>query len=199
MPDQEHPTLTSSLSEWADAVAAPPPGPAGGSAAAIAVALGVALAEMVATLTQSKDRYAAGHERARSVLGRAPELRSALLALAVRDAEAFEKFFQTRGDERTAALREAAAVQLELLKGAAAAADLTVTMADAGAPSALGDSTTGTFLAAAAARSAYWAMRADLDPASSDADSMLTMGLGLLEKAEAAEWRARQILNERIR
>lgn len=199
MPTSSQPTLNSPLTEWADAVAAPPPGPAGGSAAAIAAALAVALGEMVATLTHSKDRYAAGHERARSVLGRASGLRSELLTLAVRDAEAFESFFHARGEPKIAALREAAAVQLELLKGAAAAADLTVTMADAGAPSALGDSTTGTFLAAAAARSAYWAMRADLDPASPDADSMLMTGLGLLEKAEAAEWRARQILNERIR
>jgi formiminotetrahydrofolate cyclodeaminase len=199
MPAQDHPTLQSPLSDWSDAVAAPPPGPAGGSAAAIAAALAVALAEMVATLTHSKDRYAAGHERARSVLGRASELRSELLGLAVRDADAFEKFFHARGEAKTTALREAAAVQLELLKGAAAAADLAVTMADAGAPSALGDSATGAFLAAAAARSAYWAVRADLDPASPEAESMLAGGLGLVEKAEAAEWRARQILNERIR
>jgi formiminotetrahydrofolate cyclodeaminase len=199
MSTESSPTLTSPLSEWSDAVAGPPPGPAGGSAAAIAAALAVALAEMVATLTHSKDRYAAGHERARSVLGRASGLRSEMLALAVRDAEAFERFLHARGEEKTTALREAAAVQLELLKGAAAAADLAVTMADAGAPSALGDSATGTFLAAAAARSAYWAMRADLDPASPGAESMLTTGMGLVEKAEAAEWRARQILNERIR
>jgi formiminotetrahydrofolate cyclodeaminase len=199
MPAEQQPNLKSPLRDWSDAVAAPPPGPAGGSAAAIAAALAVALAEMVATLTQSKDRYAAGHERARSVLGRASRLRSELLALAVRDAEAFEKFYHARGEAKTAALRDAAAVQLELLKGAAAAADLTVTMADAGAPSAVGDSTTGTFLAAAAARSAYWAMRADLDPASPGTDSTLAMGLGLLERAEAAEWRARQLLNERVR
>ncbi len=193
------PTLQSPLSDWADAVAAPPPGPAGGSAAAIAAALAVALAEMVATLTHSKDRYAAGHERARSVLGRAQALRSELLALAVRDAEAFQKFLLARGEEKSAALREAAEVQLDLLKGAAAAADLAVTMADAGAPSALGDSATGAFLAAAAARSAYWALRADLDPGSPGAESILRTGLGLVDKAEAAEWRARQILNERIR
>jgi hypothetical protein len=42
-------------------------------------------------------------------------------------------------------------------------------------------------------------MRADRDTASPGAESMLTTGMGLVEKAEAAEWRARQILNERIR
>ncbi|HEY8258040.1 MAG TPA: cyclodeaminase/cyclohydrolase family protein [Gemmatimonadales bacterium] len=198
MPVDNRPDVKSSLAAWVEAVAAPPPGPAGGSAAAIAAALGTALAGMVAAVTHGKERYAAGHERARSVLGRATALRNDLLSLAVRDAEAFERFFNARGEAKTAALREAAAVQLELLRSAAAAADLAVTMADAGAPSALGDAATGTFLAAAAARSAYWAMRADLDATSPDAESMLVGGLELLEKAEAAEWRARQILNERI-
>ena len=71
-------------------------------------------------------------------------------------------------------------------------------MADVGASSALGDAATATFLAAAAARSAFWAMRSDLDAASAEASPMLSLGLELVEKAEAAEWRARQILNERI-
>lgn len=192
------PDVNSSLTAWIEAVAAPPPGPAGGSAAAIAAALGTALAGMVATLTHSKERYAEGHERARSVLGRATALRHDLLSLAVRDAEAFERFFNARGEAKAVALREAAAVQLDLLRASVAAADLSVTMADAGAPTALGDAATGTFLAAAAARSAYWAMRADLDATSPEAGAMLANGLELLEKAEAAEWRARQILNERI-
>lgn len=196
MPD--HPVVTSPLRDWVDAVAAPPPGPAGGSAAAIAAALATALAEMVAALTHGKERYAAGHERARSVLGRAVALRADLLSLAVRDAEAFERFYHARGEAKTAALRDAAALQLELLQAAVTAADLAVTMADAGAPSAVGDAATGAFLAAAAARSAYWAMRADLDPQASGAESILARGMELVEKAEAAEWRARQILNERI-
>jgi formiminotetrahydrofolate cyclodeaminase len=199
MPGENRPTTQSSLSTWLDAVAALPPSPAGGSAAAIAAALASALATMVAALTQGKERYAALHERARSVLGRATPLRGELLALAVRDAEAFEKFFGARGAAKTEALREAATVQLELLRGAASAADLAATMADAGAPSALGDAATGTFLAAAAAKSAYWAMRADLDATSADSVTMLASGLELVEKAEAAEWRVRQILNERIR
>ena len=77
--------------------------------------------------------------------------------------------------------------------------DLAATMADVGVRSALGDAATSAFLAAAAARSAYWAMRADLDPTHAESRSMLSSGLELVEKAEAAEWRVRQILNERIR
>jgi formiminotetrahydrofolate cyclodeaminase len=199
MPGDSRPNPQSSLNAWLDAVAAAPPSPAGGSAAAIAAALATALATMVAGLTREKESYAAMHERAREVLERAAPLRAELLALAVRDAEAFEKFLRARGAARTEALREAAAVQLELLEGAATAGDLAATMADVGVRSALGDAATSAFLAAAAARSAYWAMRADLDPAFEGSPSMLSSGLGLVEKAEAAEWRVRQILNERIR
>lgn len=199
MTSDPRPTSRTPLADWIGAVAALPPSPGGGAAAAIAASLAAALAQMVAALTHSKERYAVGHERARSVLGRAPQLRDQLLDLAVRDAEAFERFLGARGEARTDALGEAARIQLDLLEGAVAAADLAVMMADAGARSALGDAATGTFLAAAAARSAYWAMRSDLDPASAESAPMLSLGLELLEKAEAAEWRARQILNERIR
>ena len=54
-----------------------------------------------------------------------------------------------------------------------------------GAPSALGDAATGAFLAAAAARSAYWAMRADLDPTSPDAEPILSSGLELVEQGRS--------------
>jgi len=198
MTSDPRPTPKTPLAGWIDAVAALPPSPGGGSAAAIAASLAAALAEMVAALTHSRERYAAGHERARPVLDRAPRLRDELLHLAVRDAEAFEHFLSARGEARTKAGHEAAGIQLDLLEGATAAADLAVTMADAGAPSALGDAATGAFLAAAAARSAYWAMRSDLDAAAAESAPMLSRGLELLEKAEAAEWRVRQILNERI-
>jgi formiminotetrahydrofolate cyclodeaminase len=199
MPRDSRPSPLSSLSEWIDAVAAPPPSPAGGSAAAIAAALAAALASMVARLTRGKESYASIHPRVDEVLARATPLREESLDLAVRDAEAFEKFLAARGEARTEALREAASVQLELLRASASAADLAATMADVGVRSALGDAATSVFLAAAAARSAYWAMRADLDPAYGATGKMLSSGLELLEGAEAAEWRVRQILNERIR
>ncbi len=111
----------------------------------------------------------------------------------------FGRSFVATGHARDRALREAAEVQLAVLRAAAAAADLAVTMADVGAAGALGDGATGTFLAAAAARSAYWAMRADLGEPSPESEKMLAEGLELVEQAEAAEWRVRQIVNERIR
>ncbi len=199
MSAKHHPSGDSSLGDWVAAVAALPPSPAGGSAAAIAAALAAALTTMVADLTRTKESYASQHERARHVLERAAPLRIELLALAVRDAEVFENFLVTRGDARTEALRAAAAVQYELLERAVAVGDLAATMADVGVRSTLGDAATSAFLAAAAARSAYWAMRADLDPTHAGSHPMLSSGLELVEKAEAAEWRVRQILNERIR
>src|SRR5580765_191804 len=152
MPANHHPSPDSSLSDWIDAVAALPPSPAGGSAAAIAAALAAALTTMMADLTRAKASYAPQHERARHVLERAAPLRADLLALAVRDAEVFGNFLVARGDAKTEALREAAAVQYELLERAGSVADLAATMADVGVRSALGDAGTSAFLAAAAAR-----------------------------------------------
>lgn len=199
MPEQNHPGPDTPLKDWIETIAGPPPSPAGGSAAAIAAALAAALAMMVADLTCAKERYAAQHERARQVLDRAAQLRAALLELAQRDARAFERFLKARGAAKTEALRAAGVVQFELLRDSATIGDLAATIADVGAQSALGDAATAAFLAAAAARSAYWAMRADLDASSPETGAMLSDGLELMEKAEAAEWRVRQIMNERIR
>lgn len=193
------PTPQTPMSDWLDALAAARSSPAGGSAAAIAGALAAALAEMVAGITRKRERYASAHERAAKVLERAGVIRSELQALAVRDAEVFGHVTAARGETKEQALREAADVQLEVLRRAADAADLAATMADVGVAGALGDAATGTFVAAAAARSAYWAMRADLDSSSAESGPLLSLGLELVDKAEAAEWRVRQIVNERIR
>jgi formiminotetrahydrofolate cyclodeaminase len=198
MPDDVHLSQETSLAEWLDRLAEAKPSPAGGSAAAIAGALAAALAAMVAGITRHGKRYAAVHARAADVLEQAQALRARMAALAVRDAEEFGRFWSARGDARAEALRQAAVAQEEVLRGAATAADLAVTMADVGAVGALGDAATGTFLAAAAARSAYWAMRADLGAPDAGGAAMLASGLELVERAEAAEWRVRQILSERI-
>jgi formiminotetrahydrofolate cyclodeaminase len=198
MPEGRHMTLEMSLADWLDALAEAKPSPAGGSAAGVVGALAAALAAMVAGITRNGKRYVAVHARAAEVLAQAQALRARMAALAIRDAEEFGRFWSARGDAKAEALREAAGVQQEVLRGAAAAADLGATIADVGAVGALGDAATATFLAAAAARSAYWAMRADLGSPDAGGAGMLSSGLELLEKAEAAEWRVRQILSERI-
>ncbi|MEO7986567.1 MAG: cyclodeaminase/cyclohydrolase family protein [Gemmatimonadales bacterium] len=199
MSENAVPAPETPLAGWLDAFAAAGVSPAGGSAAAIGGALAAALAEMVAGITRKRERYASAHERAAEVVERAAVLRGELLALAVRDAEVFGAFFGARGAEKERVLRHAADVQLAVLRGAAAAAELAATIAGIGATGALADAATGTFLAAAAARSAYWAMRADIDISTSDGASMSAMGLKLVEEAEAAERRVGQIVSERIR
>jgi formiminotetrahydrofolate cyclodeaminase len=208
------PLASDSLEQWMGAVASPSATPAGGAAAAVSAALGAALVEMVAGMTRSRERYAAVHEQASTARFRAAELRAELLGLASRDAEVFAEFVRalalpkasdaervTRERAKAWALRQGAEVQLTVLRRTAEAADLAAAVAGWGLATAIGDAATGVFLAAGAARSAYWAVRANLDAAgeaSPEASGWLQDGLELLERTEAAEWRVRQLLSERI-
>ena len=66
------------------------PTPGGGTAAALAGAMGAALAEMVAALTLSKEKYAASHEAVRPIAGLARRTRQELQRLAVEDSDAYD-------------------------------------------------------------------------------------------------------------
>jgi methenyltetrahydrofolate cyclohydrolase len=204
-----------SLEHWMTALAAPSASPAGGTAAAVGAALGAALVEMVAGMTGRRERYAAVHKEARTAQSRAAELRAELLGLATRDADVFAEFERalamptstdaergTRERAKVWALHQGAEVQLAVLRRTAEVAGLGAEVAAWGLATAIGDSTTVVFLAGGAARSAYWAVRGNLDAAAeagAEAKQWLEEGLGLLERTEAAEWRVRQLLNERIR
>lgn len=202
-----------SLDEWLAAIARPAATPAGGAAAALSAALAAALVEMVAGMTAERERYAPVHQRVRAVRARAATLREELLGLARRDADVFADFERALAlprateDERSArqaakleALSEGARVQLEVLERAGEIAGLAADLADEGLASAVGDSAAAGFLAAGAARSAYWAVKSNLqDPGAKPGDAELTArGLELLAGAEAAENRARRILGERV-
>jgi formiminotetrahydrofolate cyclodeaminase len=169
---------------------------------------------MVAAMTLARDRYAEVHPRAREVRHGAARLREALLGLAQKDAETFAEFTgalslpkaseaerSTREAAKRAATLAGAEVQLELLGYLAETADLSVELAEHGLATALGDSASAGFIAAGAARCAYWAVRANLQDVRGDPEwsRKLEEGLGLLERVEAAEWRVRQLVNERIR
>jgi len=56
-----------SLQGFLDALASDAPTPGGGTAAAIGGAMGASLAQMVAALTLSKEKYAASHEAVRPI------------------------------------------------------------------------------------------------------------------------------------
>ena len=204
-----------SLQHWAAAVASPSASPAGGAAAAVSAAMAAALVEMVAGMTGLRERYAPVHQVATAARTRSAELRAELLGLASRDAEVFADFERalalpkgteaeraTRERSKTWALHQGAEVQLAVLRRTAEVADLAAKLTAVGLATAMGDSATAVFLAGGAARSAYWSVRGNLDAAAetgAEAKRSLQEGLELLERTDAAEGRARQLLNERIR
>ena len=207
------PKSEDALNAWIAAIAAPTAAPAGGAAAAIAGALSAGLVQMVAGLTGARERYARVHEEAAGVAERAAGLRDEMLELASRDAEAFGGFARAlelpagTADERRArerakaeALRAGAEVQLEVLRQVLEAAELAEAMSQRGLASALGDAATAAFLSSAAARSAYWAVRSNLQ-ASTDRpakERALTTARDLLERVEEVERRVRQLLAQRV-
>jgi formiminotetrahydrofolate cyclodeaminase len=203
----------SSVHEWSDAIAAASPSPAGGAVAALASALSAALVTMVAGLTTRREKYAAVHGHAREVLDRAESLRAELLDLATYDAEAVAEYLEAlrlpQGTEfertareaaRRATLLEAARVQMELLHQAGEVAALAEAMVGSGVATAIGDAATAGFLAVAAGRSAYWAIRSNLKHLGQPEENriLIETASGTLELLEEIEIRMRQLLDERV-
>jgi formiminotetrahydrofolate cyclodeaminase len=202
------------VSDWLTALAAPTAAPAGGAAAAFAGALGAALVEMVAGLTGARERYASVHDLAARVGEKAQRLRADMLALATRDAAAFEGFGRAlalprgtpeererRARARADAFREGAVVQLDLLARLAEAAELGQEIAERGLAGAMGDAATAVFLAGGAARSAWWAVRSNLREAgehTTNTECLATAAV-LLERVEENERRVRRLLEQRVR
>jgi len=202
-----------SVAAWADALAGATATPAGGSAAAIGGALAGALVEMVAKLTTARDSYANIRTATSAAGQRAMTLRTRLLELAVEDATSFQEVMAAlalpRGTEaeiaqrnaaRGEALKDAAGVQYELLLLAGEVADLGEELVARGLRSAVGDAASAVFLAAAACRSAYWAIRSNLrrlydDP---EAERMMAGALERLEEVAAVEKRVVVELSERM-
>jgi formiminotetrahydrofolate cyclodeaminase len=208
IPDPEAP-----LKHWLDAIAAPTAAPGGGAAAAIAGALGAALIQMVAGLTADREKYASVHDLAGRARQKAEHLREGMIALAGRDARAFEAFTRalalpaTTSEERERrsrgkldALAAGAAVQLELLAHLAQVAELSLEIAEQGLSSAVGDAATGAFLAVGAARSAYWSVRGNLAEVGGGVADRERVGVArtLLDRVEDSERRVRHLLEARI-
>ena len=202
-----------SIAAWGDALAGPSATPAGGSAAAIGAALAGALVEMVAGLTTARDSYAAIRTETAAAKERAGTLRTRLLALAAEDAAAFRDVMEAlalprdteaeiarRNAARAEALKGAAGVQYELLLLSGEVADLGEGLVARGLRSAVGDAASAVFLAAAACRSAYWAIRSNLrrlydDP---EAERMMAGALERLAEVAVVEKRVVVELTERF-
>ncbi len=207
------PDASTPLSGWSEALAARSATPAGGSAAAIAAGLAASVVAMVAGLTASRASYAEAAPESQAASERADVLRRRLLALAEEDADTFREVLDALALPRTSeaeiarrnaarddALKSAAAVQYELLMLAGETADLAEALVLRGLRSAVGDAGAAVFLAAAAARAAYWAIRSNLRRLHGDPESerMAEAALERLELVEGAEARVRMRLAEQF-
>ena len=85
-----------SFADLLTALGSDAPTPGGGTAAALAGAMGAALAEMVASLTLSKEKYAAVHEAVRPIAGLARRTRQELQRLAREDSDAYDQVVAAR-------------------------------------------------------------------------------------------------------
>ena len=85
-----------SLEQFLAALASDAPTPGGGTAAAVAGAMGAALAEMVAQLTLSKEKYASAHDAVRPIAEAGQLARAEFLNLAREDSEAYDRVVAAR-------------------------------------------------------------------------------------------------------
>ena len=103
-----------SLERFLAALASDAPTPGGGTAAAAAGAMGASLAEMVAQLTLSKEKYAASHEAVRPIAEAGMLARGEFLGLAREDSDAYDEVVAARrlpkgtDEEKAARLRRIA-------------------------------------------------------------------------------------------
>ena len=150
-----------------DELASQDPTPGGGSTAAVAAAAGASLVAMVGRLTVGKRKYEEVEARMRSVVDEADAARQELLALADRDAEAFDAVMAAyrlpkETDEQAAArsaaiqggLLAAAELPLSVARRAVALMDLAREVTETGNANAASDGAAGAALLFAGAQGA---------------------------------------------
>jgi glutamate formiminotransferase/formiminotetrahydrofolate cyclodeaminase len=155
------------LADFIEALASEAPTPGGGTAAGAAAAMGAALAEMVAAVTLSKEKYAASHDAVRPIAEAARAARRDFLALAREDSEAYDLVVAARrlpkGTEeekaaRTKRIEEANRRATEVpMRTARAAARLLASLpelVEKGNPNAASDAGSAALLLEAAAEAA---------------------------------------------
>jgi glutamate formiminotransferase/formiminotetrahydrofolate cyclodeaminase len=155
------------LDRFLDELASEAPTPGGGTAAAVAGALGASLAEMVAALTLSREKFAPVHDAMRSIGDLARAARSEFLGLAREDSESYDAVVAARrlpketAEEKTAraaamesANRRATEVPMRTARAAAALLAVLPDLTEKGNPNALSDAGTAALLLDAAAEAA---------------------------------------------
>jgi len=177
-----------SLAGFLDALASEAPTPGGGTAAATAAAMGAALAEMVAALTLSKEKYAESHEAVRPIADAARVARRDFLALAREDAEAYDAVVAARRLPRSseeekaardraigAANRRATEVPMRTARAAAALLGRLPLLVERGNPNAASDVGSAALLLDAATEAALLNVGINLSGVASDAGFVAAM------------------------
>ncbi|MDT4897139.1 MAG: glutamate formiminotransferase / formiminotetrahydrofolate cyclodeaminase [Acidobacteriota bacterium] len=158
-----------SVKDFVTEVTSKDPTPGGGAAAAHAASLGAALGEMIAHLTEGREKFADVQADVKDVLAELIPLRARLARTATEDAASFERVMEARRlpqgseDERRErvnrieeALKGAATVPLEVAGTGVQVLELLETLSEIGNPNALSDAATGAQLVLAAVASARY-------------------------------------------
>jgi glutamate formiminotransferase/formiminotetrahydrofolate cyclodeaminase len=157
------PPAAGGIENFTAAVASNAPAPGGGAVAALAGSLAAALAEMVAGLTVGRKKYADVEPQMVSAAEKARAIRTRLLQAVERDSAAYTKVMDAYKIDKAspdrevaiqAGLKEAAAVPLEVLRGALDALAQLYIVAQHGNVNAATDAASGAHIAIAAAESA---------------------------------------------
>jgi formiminotetrahydrofolate cyclodeaminase len=156
-----------SCADFTEALAGAAPVPGGGGASALVGAVGIALGGMVAALTVGKKKYADAEEDMRRLSREAETLRTELLDLVQRDAEAFEPLSlvyrmpngteeekSERAARMEAALNAACAPPLSIMRKCCEAIRLHGDFAEKGSRLAVSDAGVGALLCKAALQGA---------------------------------------------
>jgi formiminotetrahydrofolate cyclodeaminase len=197
-------TAEQGIRTWLDALASEAATPGGGAAAGLTAATGAALISMVGRLTLGKAGFEDVEERMRDVTERADATREVFLALADRDAEAFdsvmEAFRLPKGNEEERASRTmriqqayeaAAAVPLELAGRAVGLMELAEDATAIGNPNAASDGYSAGALLFAAALAAIANVRINAAGLKDQAK-----GHALVEECDALRERADLLLGQ---
>jgi formiminotetrahydrofolate cyclodeaminase len=152
---------------FSQALGSSAPTPGGGGASAVVAGIGVALGQMVASLTQGKERYVDVQGRIEEISPRLEELRRELLSLADADAEAFEPLARAyrlprgteeerrhKADEMEVALAGACVPPIRIMERTCEAIALVDEVSRIGSTLALSDAGAGAAVLSAALRAA---------------------------------------------
>lgn len=192
------------IGSWLDELGSASPTPGGGAAAGVAAATGAALIAMVGHLTIGKEGFEDVEARMRALVDTADTERTAFLALAEEDAEAFEAVMASfrlpkETDEekasRTLRIQEAyegaAAVPLQLATRSAALMEQAEDATAIGNPHAASDGYSAGTLLFAAALSAMANVRINAASLKDQAK-----GQGLIDECDALRERANALLQQ---